>query len=518
MRRMAETSGTELTSVSSTERSRWTIPLALIAGALVVLLGIYAETATTVIYQWNNSTAYNYGYLIIPISAYLIWIERNAVAKWTPSASPVGLAVIAAFAFAWFVADLMGIDEGRHFALAGMMQGVFLTLLGWRLYRRLAFPLLYLVLMVPTAAFLVPTLQKLSHFVAVEMLRLSGMSVYAEGILIQVPSGSFLVEPGCAGLNFLLASIALALLYGKLTYKTAAKRWACLIIAIFSSIIANFLRVYLIVAITEWTNRKINIADDHLMYGWIFFGIIMMIMMHWGMRFQDAEAGHAAPQNERPVAGPSYSVGAKAALAAIALAICVAPVLGSRATASASGSDAERVTMPATIDGWMYQDPSPGWAPEMTEGGQKAAGSYARGGQTVDVAVIHYQAQHEGHEAAAAENKPAGDNWALSGVRTREVELAGAGTKAVGSALLRFGASSRAALWWYESSGCITTSRLEAKLCAMRARIAGSPSRGSYVVVSAAYSENPAGAFETLGAFARSFRVDELVASNAGRP
>jgi len=268
----------------------WTAVCVVAAAGMVALVALYFSTVASAVHLWNTSAAYNYAYLILPISAGLIWSERAELAKAVPIPTLWGIGVAGAFSAVWLLADLLGIDEGRHLAFVGMMQGLALALLGWRIYRFLAFPLLYLFFLVPTGTFLLTPLQTLAHQANVFLLKASGVPVFAEGFLIQVPAGSFLVEPGCAGLNFLLVAFALSLLYGRLTYESTFARVMCVVVALLTSIAANIIRIYLIIGLAQFTDRRIDISADHLLYGWGFFGVVMLAAMWLGMKIKAAPA------------------------------------------------------------------------------------------------------------------------------------------------------------------------------------------------------------------------------------
>jgi len=239
----------------------------------------------SIIHQWDTSSAYTYGYLIAPISVYLIWQERHALQPFVIRPQASGLVVIVAFAVLWTVADITDINIGRHLALVGMMQGLCLTVLGWPHYKKMAFPLNYLWLMVPAGEALLYPLQVIAHSGSVSLLQLSGIPVFAEDLLIQVPQGNFLVEPGCAGLNFVLAGFALALVYGRVMYRSTAATVVCVVIAVTAAVVANVGRIFLIIALTEWTDRRIGLADDHLLFGWGVFAVVMLALMWMGLRY-----------------------------------------------------------------------------------------------------------------------------------------------------------------------------------------------------------------------------------------
>jgi exosortase len=264
--------------------------------------------------------------LIAPISVALIWADRHQLARTLPSPTFWGIAVAGAFSLAWLAAELLGIDEGRHIAFVGMMQGLALAYLGWRIYRFLAFPLLYLFFLVPTGTFLLTPLQTIAHQANVVMLKASGVPVYAEGFLIQVPAGSFLVEPGCAGLNFFLVALALSLLYGRLTYATTYARIMCVVVALLTSIVANIVRIYLIIGLAQATDRRIDITADHLLYGWGFFGVVMLCGMWLGTKINAKPVGpRVLPPLGHDLAGPSLRQAALVGLAFI-VTVSLSPV------------------------------------------------------------------------------------------------------------------------------------------------------------------------------------------------
>lgn len=303
----------------------WAVTVGAAAVALVALAALYLSTVTSAVHLWNTSSAYNYGYLILPISLALIWAERKQLAATVPAPTFWGVMIAAVFSGAWLLADVLGIDEGRHLAFVGMIQGLAFALLGWRLYRFLAFPLLYLFFLVPTGTFLLTPLQTIAHQANVVLLKASGVPVYAEGFLIQVPAGSFLVEPGCAGLNFFLVALALSLLYGRLTYASTFARVMCVIAALVTSIIANIIRIYLIIGLAQATDRRIDITADHLLYGWGFFSVVMLCAMWLGTKIKATPAGPRVLPPGPVTAQPAWRTAIIAA--AFIPAVAVSPVL-----------------------------------------------------------------------------------------------------------------------------------------------------------------------------------------------
>jgi exosortase A len=338
----------------------WTAVLIAATAGMVALVVLYLPTVASAVHLWNTSSAYNYAYLILPISAVLIWSDRAELAKAVPVPTFWGVALAGAFSAVWLLAEVLDINEGRHIALVGMMQGLALALLGWRIYRFLAFPLLYLFFLVPTGTFLLTPLQTLAHHANVALLKASGAPVFAEGFLIQVPAGSFLVEPGCAGLNFFLVALSLSLLYGRLTYESTFARVVCVIAALLTSIVANIIRIYLIIGLAQATDRRIDITADHLLYGWGFFGLVMLLAMWLGMKIK------AAPARPRTLA-PQPAAHASSWRTILAAVLFIPAVAVSPALAATSGGRATLATHVDELAGWLGVLPMIAPAPVIGE-------------------------------------------------------------------------------------------------------------------------------------------------------
>src|SRR5262249_20091965 len=131
-------------------RSAWQLSVALTAIALVALVALFWNTVASAINLWWGRSTYNYAFLILPISAYLVWRKRDEVSAEVPNGSLWGVAAVATFGLVWLISDIAEINEGRHIAFVGMMLGILLACLGWRVFKVLSFPFLYLWLLVPT--------------------------------------------------------------------------------------------------------------------------------------------------------------------------------------------------------------------------------------------------------------------------------------------------------------------------------------------------------------------------------
>src|SRR4051812_27744090 len=163
----------------------WHVAIAfLAAGALAFGFAFHVEVARAVA-VWDESTAYNHCFLIIPISAYLIWERRGALAASSPHPNPWVLLAMIPAGLVWLFADRMQILEGRQLMAMTLFQIFIMAVLGLKAWRISAFAILYLYFLVPSGAFLTLPMQEFAARFAVKGVELLGIPVYSDGLDIQ---------------------------------------------------------------------------------------------------------------------------------------------------------------------------------------------------------------------------------------------------------------------------------------------------------------------------------------------
>lgn len=267
-----------------------------VLGIGVLLLGIlfHAEVIAAVS-VWVDSTAYNHCFLVLPIVAYLLWDRRDqlALARPVPNAWFALLAIPAAII--WLLAERLGIMEGRQLMAMTLVEIFLLTVLGWRVSWQFSGPLLYLYFLVPFGAFLTPALQGFTTSFIVRGLNLLSIPNYADGFGIEIPEGSFLVAEACAGLRFLIASLAFGCLYALLMYRSPIRRGIFIVISLVVPIIANGFRALGIVVLGHALGNAQAAVADHLIYGWLFFSVVILLQIAFGLPFREDHQKRAAP-------------------------------------------------------------------------------------------------------------------------------------------------------------------------------------------------------------------------------
>jgi exosortase A len=490
----------------SAVRANWVAATAVLCVGIAALLALFSNTAGAVVGVWYESSTFNHGFLILPICGYLIWIRRGRLACLAPGTNLWGLAGLAAGALAWLFGQAMGAMVVQQFALVAMIQALCFTVLGWRATVALGFPLAYLYFAVPFGAFLVRPLQDVTAAFVVRGLQLTGVPVFLDGLLISIPTGNFEVAEACAGVRFLIATMAVGVLFAHLFYRAWWRRVLFIAMAAAVPIVANGFRAYGIVMIAYLSDHRLAVDVDHLIYGWIFLAFVTFLVLLLGMWFRET-GGHAVPAESPtgavPATDPAASVGrlVTAGLAAILVA-AAAPAYAAYVEGRPAATLATPLPVPEVRAPWVSLSASDEqWRPVFPGAGAETLRRYAAGDRTVDVYVAMYSRQQQGAEVVGSQNKLA--DWKawtrLGGGRTPAVVDGTPMT--VAFTRIRRRAVTRLIWHWYWVDGRFTANPYVAKLLQAKAMFLGGIRAAAVVAVASDYRETPAEAAPALHDF-----------------
>ena len=264
----------------------WRPALLALGAGLLVLAALFHAEARAAFRVWNESTAFGHCYLVLPIAAWLARERRGAWLPLTPRPLP-WLAVLALpLAGCWFAAERLGVMEWRQFAVLGLFWVLAVAVLGLPIGRALAVPLAYLVFLVPFGAFVVPALQDFTARFIDAGLDVLDIPHMVTATLIEIPEGSFQVAEACAGLRFLIAAIAFGALYACMIYRDPGRRVAFIAVCVVVPVLANGVRALGIVLLGHIRGSAAAGAVDHVVYGWLFFSLVIVLLLLLGLPFR----------------------------------------------------------------------------------------------------------------------------------------------------------------------------------------------------------------------------------------
>ena len=363
--------------------------LAVIVAALVAVLLLYWGTAASMVSVWNSSDTFAHGYIILPISLWLIWRRREVFSRIPVAPYWPALGLLALCGAGWLLARAGEVQVVMQYAFVAMLPLVALAVLGRRLAGALAFPLVFLLFAVPFGEVFVQPLINFTADFTVAAVRATGIPVLRNGTQFELPTGNWSVVEACSGVRYLISSITLGCLYAYLSYRSAKRRALFIGLSILVPILANGLRAYMIVMIGHLSGMELATGVDHLIYGWLFFGLVMFLMFWIGSYWREDDA-LPVPTPAATAAGTLAARPITAVAVGAVLVCALWPVLGGISDKAAHNP------APVQLDGSRLAARAlgtPAWSPNFMASDASLGGQYMAAGAPVHLNVLYYRNQ-----------------------------------------------------------------------------------------------------------------------------
>jgi exosortase A len=395
-------------------------PLLLI---LLAIPAVFYGTTRSMANIWLINETFTHGFIILPISLWLIWEQRGHISQIGMRADPRALILLVPTLALWLLATLIDVAVVQQVTMVALIPLSVWLVLGLPLFQALLFPLLYLFFAVPLGQSLIPPMMEFTADVTVYLVQQSGVPIYRDGLSFELPTGKWAVVEECSGVRYLIASAALGTIYAYITYRSVTKRALFVLASLIVPIIANGLRAYGIVMIGHLSGMKYAVGADHLLYGWVFFGIVIFILFWIGGFWADAspEQGKSKkPDRETasPIAAPGVLFGS------LLIASLLAVNLGMGALKADSGSlpASAAIKLPSMAGNWQkIAMPEQVWGPIFSNPDILVEAEYQRGNESVVLHMGYFHTQRKGAEAISTQNRlsdPYGGDWKLTASRT----------------------------------------------------------------------------------------------------
>jgi exosortase A len=482
----------------------WRMATGLIGAAGVVFGLVFHHDVAAAVQVWIGSTAYNHCFLILPLIGFLLWERRTAITSVSPVPAFWPLVLMPLLSVVWLVAAVLDINEGRQLAVVAMFEIVLLVTLGPRVFRRLLAPLLFLFFLVPTGAFLVPTLQKITADIVVVGLNALHIPVFSDGFMIEIPEGSFEIAEACAGLRFLIASSVFGCFFAVVMYRSFVRRALFIALSVSVPIAANGMRALGIILLAHLEGSAAAVEADHILYGWIFFSLVILLLIAIGMAFAGG-ADRSRPLQATPVTNPSLWRFALAAPAAVLLAL-TGPAYAARLDSRFAAPALPPLAGVPAVDPPWHILPASGvnWRPVVHGADRQFLQSFKEPGSGVVVRYVAlYHLRAVGNTLTNTDNRIADDHiWRVTEQGPAEVSVGGEKVEVISTQIVS-GPYRRLVWSFFLVDGKMAAGLLRAKLLQARAVLLRRAPVAAFVAVSASMDDLGDRAQDQLEGFLR---------------
>lgn len=489
---------------------------------LIVAAGLYHATLASMVAVWWRSETFAHGFIILPVVLFLIWRLRGTLRDIPLATEFRALPVLAMLGVVWAAANIAQVLVLQQLAVVAMIPSLVWLITGTRLTVAMLFPLGFLFFMVPMGEALIPPMMDFTAHFTVTALRLTGIPVFWEGTYFTIPSGNWSVVEGCSGVRYLIASITLGVLFAYLMYRSIWRRLAFVLLALVFPVIANGLRAYMIVMIAHLSDMRLALGIDHLIYGWVFFGLVMFCMFWLGSLWREREvAVTGVPRQDLNHARQSEP-GRRLLYAVVAgMLLTVVWPLSAAWVKSRDTTGARTVLeLPARHGAWSRTPLAlTEWKPRYINPTVELQQTYTEGVHEVGVYLAYYGAQQQDAELVNSQNVLVVQKhpvWHMPEQHLR-VERIGSARETLYESRLESREQNLLVWHWYYLSGRRVTNPYEAKALEVLARLTGSRGGGAAIIVYTSMADDPVPARKVMRRYLEDMEPELMAAVENGR-
>ena len=443
---------------------------------LTTLLGyVYFDGFTKLVAMWEQREEYSFGYLIPFITLFLIWQRKDILEQHKFTGSWVGILVILAGILLFAIGELTTLYLLIHYSFLFIILGAALSFLGWKSFKIIFVPLLFLAFMIPLPQFfmteLSQALQLISSKLGVWFIRLFDISVYLEGNVIDLGVYKLQVVEACSGLRYLFPLMALSFM---MAYFFQDKFWKRAIIFLSSipiTIIMNSFRIGAIGVMVEYWGIAMAEGFLHDFEGWFVFMACMVVILieMWllakiggekrpfrevfGIEFP-ADTPKNATIHQRTIPAPFATSGVLIVLVAISLLL-----MPERVDIKPERKDF--YTFPKTIENWKGSTENlTGNVLDALKLDDYLLMNYLRpDSPAVNLYVAYYASQKKGQSAHSPRTCMPGGGWKMQGISQQTLAGINVGSEAlsVNRVIIQKGEHRQLVYYWFQERGRIIT-------------------------------------------------------------
>ena len=263
---------------------------ATVATALALFVWTYWLVIPPLVHQWWDEEEYSHGFIVPIIAGVLAWLNKDAVRRVPLRPAYTGLLVMA-LSLVVYAVGIVGVDLFlQRVSMVSMIAGTLLYVAGWRVLWCLAFPVGYLLLMIPLPQVVFNPvafrLQLLAAQVATDTLQLLDVPVYREGNIIHLAEASLDVERACSGIRSLISLLAIGVPLAYVLEPKAWRRALIIVMVVPIAIAANVARVTGAGLLAHYVSIDTALGVFHTVGGFAVFmlGTTLLLLFSWFVR------------------------------------------------------------------------------------------------------------------------------------------------------------------------------------------------------------------------------------------
>jgi len=260
------------------------LPLVGVVICSILLVILYYPVLVLLVQDWIKLPDFSHGFLVPLVSLYLVWGKREDLAT-PPRPANWGLLLLVFGLALLFFGRLAAEYFTQRLSILVVIAGIVLFLLGRDHLRTVAFPLAFLVLMIPLPSILLQKLtgpmQFLASVCAANSLEMLGIPVLREGNIIHLSNTSLEAAEACSGIRSMISLFTLGVLFAYFTKKILWQRILLVLACLPITILVNAFRVSLTGVLAHYYGAAAAEGFFHEFSGYVLF--MLAVVLFYGV-------------------------------------------------------------------------------------------------------------------------------------------------------------------------------------------------------------------------------------------
>lgn len=224
---------------------------------------------------WLHSHSYSHGILLLAVTTYLLFSKPESLIE--SRGSYWFLILLSLLVILGTIASIIKIDVVIRFLLPCYIIVSVGAVFGFQNLRKFLLPLALLLFSVPSWSIISPIFQAIAAVAVASISGFIGIPTFIEGNYISIPNGTFVIAEGCSGVRYILVAVSIAIINNELSNYKLKDTIITLSLAFLMAVIANWVRIQVIVIYAHLNGMDHPTVADHNSLGWVVFAIFMAI-------------------------------------------------------------------------------------------------------------------------------------------------------------------------------------------------------------------------------------------------
>ncbi len=260
-----------------------TFILATLAGLFIYQTAII-KVISAVLHRQDSS----HGVFVPFLSLYFLWLLRDKLKEIELQSNYFGIIFLLVGLF--FPITKIGTFHLQFLGFIIFTAGLIYVIFGKEFFKYIAFPLFFLVTMIPIPENIYDTLANYLRHIStggsLKIISFFGISYFREGWLVQLPNALLKVNMGCSGIRYLVSYVVFGIAYAWLYRETTGKRLLIVVLTIPVSLFASICRLTAIFILTYIFGPHMAEYWPHVIISWTVFFVILITCLATDQYFQ----------------------------------------------------------------------------------------------------------------------------------------------------------------------------------------------------------------------------------------